>query len=216
MISTKEYIDEYRKYDDINYKVTEYNRELVKEYPFLLPHSRWTDKVDENYDYSYTEMDSMPVGWRLAFGDQLLKEIKDCLVEFNCLDDYRILQIKEKYGSLRWYDSGCPIGILSDVDEIVKVKNWKDAPSTDSENYWRYTGWDEEDNYVLEHRKILKKCPLYDIIRKYERLSKRTCINCGKPATKISTGWISPWCDDCANNKYESYIPIEDFYEKEG
>lgn len=36
------------------------------------------------------------------------------------------------------------------------------------------------------------------IIRKYERISRFTCINCGEPATKISLGWISPYCDKCA------------------
>lgn len=38
-----------------------------------------------------------------------------------------------------------------------------------------------------------------NIIDKYEKLSYKTCINCGKPATKISLGWISPWCDKCAS-----------------
>ena len=36
------------------------------------------------------------------------------------------------------------------------------------------------------------------IISKYEDISSRTCIVCGKPATKISKGWISPYCDHCA------------------
>ena len=35
-----------------------------------------------------------------------------------------------------------------------------------------------------------------DIISKYEKLSRNTCIVCGKPATKISGGWISPFCDE--------------------
>lgn len=43
------------------------------------------------------------------------------------------------------------------------------------------------------------------IIEKYEKLSQSTCIHCGAPATKISTGWISPWCDKCYNN----LIPID-------
>lgn len=42
---------------------------------------------------------------------------------------------------------------------------------------------------------------LYKIIDKYEELSYKTCINCGKPATKISTGWISPYCDDCIGDR---------------
>lgn len=40
---------------------------------------------------------------------------------------------------------------------------------------------------------------LQDIIYKYEEISERTCIKCGKPATKISTGWIMPFCDRCAD-----------------
>ena len=42
-----------------------------------------------------------------------------------------------------------------------------------------------------------KDSKIYDIIRKYEQISAKTCIVCGKPATKMSTGWISPYCDDC-------------------
>lgn len=39
---------------------------------------------------------------------------------------------------------------------------------------------------------------VYGILDKYQRLSQTICCGCGKPATKISKGWISPWCDDCA------------------
>lgn len=35
------------------------------------------------------------------------------------------------------------------------------------------------------------------IEEKYIEKSARTCCICGKPATKISTGWICPFCDDC-------------------
>lgn len=48
---------------------------------------------------------------------------------------------------------------------------------------------------------------IYDIISKYEEISAKTCINCGKPATKISTGWISPYCDDCIGDR--CYIKID-------
>lgn len=37
-----------------------------------------------------------------------------------------------------------------------------------------------------------------EIIPKYTELSRRICIRCGEPATKISLGWISPYCDKCA------------------
>ena len=38
---------------------------------------------------------------------------------------------------------------------------------------------------------------VHDIISKYENISWNTCLVCGKPATKISSGWILPYCDDC-------------------
>ena len=98
---------------------------------------------------------------------QMCQEIKDALIEIDYLDKYRITQIKEKYGMLRWYDFG-------------------------------------------GSRKI------YDIISKYEGISQVTCICCGKPATKITTGWISPYCDDCVPT-YEGEpfqtVPIEEYYD---
>lgn len=81
------------------------NRELIKEYPFLLPRNVFTDKVSDTYDYSYTLLDDMPKGWKKAFGEKLCKELKKVLVEDSLLDDYRVTQIKEKFGQLRWYDN---------------------------------------------------------------------------------------------------------------
>jgi len=43
------------------------------------------------------------------------------------------------------------------------------------------------------------------IENKYEELSAKTCCICGKPATKISTGWICPYCDDCGNKDEKFY-----------
>lgn len=35
--------------------------------------------------------------------------------------------------------------------------------------------------------------------------SYHTCVKCGKPATKLSTGWILPWCDECGKDKEKYY-----------
>lgn len=140
--------------------VIDANKELIKKYPFLLPHNRWTDKVSDDYDFSYTELDAMPTGWRNAFGEKMCEELKAELDKVGFTEQYRIMQIKEKYGMLRWYDNGAT----------------------------------EE---------------MYAIIAKFEELSKRICIVCGAPATKVSTGWVSPYCDKCAP---DDSIPIEDYY----
>ena len=110
----------------------------------------------------YTELDALDNGWRLKFGKQLCKDIKKSLLREGGrrkLKDYRILQIKEKWGRLCWYACG-------DTFEIMEK-----------------------------------------IIPKYEELSYHTCINCGKPATKRSTGWICPYCDDCIGDR--DYIDIK-------
>jgi len=103
---------------------------------------------------TFTELDNMPTGWRKAFGIQMCKEIKHALKKINCLKEYRIMQIKEKYGSLRWYDAG-------------------------------------------------NNAEIQNIINKYEEISARTCINCGKPAEYISRGWISPYCENCIDKNFE-------------
>lgn len=66
---------------------------------------------------SYTELDNMPSGWRKAFGLQMCQEIKEALLKVGgrkALRQYRIMDIKEKYGTLRWYDSGAP-------EEVYKI-----------------------------------------------------------------------------------------------
>ena len=49
-----------------------------------------------------------------------------------------------------------------------------------------------------------------EIEHKYEKLSSHTCCKCGKPATKISTGWICPWCDECGTDEEKYYKRFED------
>ena len=93
-------------------------------------------------------------------------EIKQALLEEGgeeLLDQYRVDQIKEKYGFLRWYDS-------------------------------------------FSTRRI------QDIVSRYEKLSARTCIQCGKPATKLSRGWIAPWCGECGNDEDEAYMSLDNAF----
>ena len=53
-----------------------------------------------------------------------------------------------------------------------------------------------------------KDSKIYDIIHKYEQISAKTCGVCGKPATKISKGWIYPYCDDCIGD--QNFTEIKD------
>lgn len=41
---------------------------------------------------------------------------------------------------------------------------------------------------------------IYDIICKYRYISYYTCVNCGRPAHYLTSGYILPYCEDCAPN----------------
>ena len=229
-MTTKEYVKIYKKWpsgksyegwkNDLE-AIQAFNKELTTKYPWLTPRNRWTDNIPEDYDYTYTELDSMPEGWRIAFGDQMMKEIQEQLVKFNYVDKFRITQIKEKWGSLRFYCNSTPIGKLSETYEIFTRK--EDEPINQdtekyyveidhSEHYISYFDRDKSDMSSEEIRKyneeaihyfkkyeILEKCTIWNLINKYEEMSEAICINCGKPAIWESMGWISPYCEDCAN-----------------
>lgn len=64
----------------------------------------------------YTELDAMPKGWRKAFGIQMCKEIKRSLKEHHVLSKFRIEDIKEKFGTLRFYYNAAP----DEVSDIVQ------------------------------------------------------------------------------------------------
>ena len=97
---------------------------------------------------THSEIDALDTGWMRRFGMEMLDEIRNQLKKENCLHKYRIMQIKEKYGSLRWYDA-------------------------------------------------MSSAEIQKIIAKYEDLSERTCISCGRPARYITGGYILPYCENC-------------------
>lgn len=140
----------------------EENKKLCEMYPFLIPASEMTgqritdgvgyfakdpDRIPE-YDWEYTKLDEMPIGWRNAFGEALCRDLKDALCKIGMIEKYRVWEIKEKYGELRWYDN--------------------DMTGT-----------------------------TYPIVDQYTERSRRVCIHCGKTATRITQGYILPFCDDC-------------------
>ena len=96
------------------------NKKLIKQFPFLLPRNRWDDKVPEDYDYTYTKLDFMHEGWRNNFGIEMCEKIKKCLKKARYVNKYRITEIKEKWGVLRWYDAGVPKSILDELESIIK------------------------------------------------------------------------------------------------
>lgn len=91
-------------------------KRICKRYPFLIIRN-W--KTDKPIEYPYTYLDDMPYGWKQAFGKQMCEEIRRVLIKENYLYDYRIAQIKEKFGALRWYDEGAPDSIYREIQDII-------------------------------------------------------------------------------------------------
>ncbi len=167
-----EYTNSSKLYNEHIQEIREYNRALVERYPWLgIKDYNDFDPYGENKpdSYDWTWLDDMPDGWRIAFGEQMCDEIQKELERVDFVDEYRIVQVKEKYGGLRWYTGGVPVNSKLD-----------------------------------------------DIARKYEFLSENTCIKCGQPATWLSAGWISPYCNECKEklaNKIncieKKFVPIK-------
>lgn len=44
------------------------------------------------------------------------------------------------------------------------------------------------------------------VLDKYENLSTFTCCICGKPATKMSFGWVCPYCDEHFNSIWRGEV----------
>lgn len=97
------------------------NKQLIETYPFLRPRNVWSGRIVNNYDYTYTELDAMPEGWRKSFGLKICEELKEILLKNNSLKEYRIIQIKEKFGTLRWYCNSSDKEIRKVIDKYEKI-----------------------------------------------------------------------------------------------
>lgn len=89
----------------------EQNKKLGEKYPFLIMKTNyWTgEKIpEEEINYTTTWFDDIPEGWAKAFGEQMCDELLEILKKADYVDEYQIIQIKEKFGMLRWYDNGVP------------------------------------------------------------------------------------------------------------
>lgn len=83
------------------------NRELIAKYP-------WLDINDEQL----TLLDMLPMGWHGLILD-MCKEIKHALPK-ELLDKYQVVEAKEKWCMLRWYDGLCDLSPMpSTITNIV-------------------------------------------------------------------------------------------------
>ena len=84
------------------------NRELIGEYP-------WLDIGDKQL----TLLDALPMGWSSLILD-MCKEIKRELVKYDLVSKYQVVEAKEKWYELRWYDGLCDLSPMpSAITDIV-------------------------------------------------------------------------------------------------
>jgi hypothetical protein len=89
-----------------------YNKNLIKKYPFLEfknMHYDWDDMADRKKEpflkrYSSTWHDCLNRGWKKKFGMDLWRDLLEAIKKDGIdPDSVAILQVKEKYGTLRVY-----------------------------------------------------------------------------------------------------------------
>ena len=96
--------------------------ELIEQYPWLNPREDWSDDYIQFEDGEHwTEIDNLPEGWKEGFIDDMLAEIDEVLNEYDCVEDYRVLDAMEWQGELKWKHAGFPIEAKADLDKIVKL-----------------------------------------------------------------------------------------------
>lgn len=97
--------------------IREYNKRIIDEFPFYaLVDDNYSTTNPEEYSYDFTEIDTVPQGWRdlmMCLGE----DIKEELIKSGNLYDFRPLEIKEKFGRLEFYHNGM---CNEEVDRIIE------------------------------------------------------------------------------------------------
>ena len=92
----------------------DFNEYLISQYPWLQLRNVWNNKYIENYEFTW--LDDLPSGWRKSFGLKMIEELDQILRKAHYQNEYKIVQIKEKWGSLCWYDNGIPKNIYKEYN----------------------------------------------------------------------------------------------------
>lgn len=151
--------------------------ERERDYEFVPGYSNY-----ENYGF-----DEVCDGWYELLV-KMFTEIEELYKKENIEPDYKISQIKSKFGVLKVY--GGRRGSEPDIHAID------------------FLGLGSIRFYPEEKDPLTKA--LNDIIKKYEELSKTTCENCGAGNAELRTekpyfSWVSTLCPSCSNERIQSF-----------
>lgn len=123
-------------------------------------YKEWRNDIMAILNVKMRLADLLPDGWTSTFIPALKMELANVLGSY--VEDFMVLDIKEKYGIMRMY--------------------WN----------WEHRNYTEEESEDL--RELTYK--IEDILAKYEQISEKTCVVCGKEATMMATGWVMPVCTE--------------------
>lgn len=98
---------------------------LVKNFPFLEPQCGWGIDMcylpkGYKYNYEQTWLDCLSSSWRKKFGLAICKELKQAIKQYG-LKDYKVCQVKEKFGTLEWYDEGGCDATINVINKYNKI-----------------------------------------------------------------------------------------------
>ena len=100
----------------------ERNKALCKKYPFLIPRNVWRDEIIWfKKPYDWTLVNTFEAGWWKAFGLQMCDEIREILLQAHCLGEWRITDVKEKYGQLRLYSNFTVPGLSELIGDYSRI-----------------------------------------------------------------------------------------------
>ena len=98
-------------------------RKLVERYPYLLPRNVFTDKLPDNYDYTYIKYLEIPKGWNRLFL-QMCEDIRQPLIDDDYLDKFRFTQVKEKYNRLECYNRGASNEVNTILEKYMVLSRY--------------------------------------------------------------------------------------------
>ena len=168
---------------EVSQEIKDRNRALCEKYPFLIPRNRWSGKrITEAKDGGY---------WP---GDP--ESIPEYDYEYTELDDM-------------------PEGWRKAFGEQLCEELKQELLASGGEkalNEYMICQIKEKYGYLRWYDFGCTERWFSEILPQYENLSERTCIRCGRPAKYISSGWISPWCEDCAKGIPDRMVPIDEWF----
>lgn len=178
--------------------IIEQNKELVNKYPFL--YSAFNGAVSDADKFESTWQDDLPEGWKKAFCPQIWDELKAILEKANFLNEFKFVQIKEKWGTLRLYHNGVPESIF---DEITA---WEEKYEKLSENICINCGKPAEYMSVGWILFYCKDCAAHNQKTAYQ---ERGYLYPFIPLTDLDT------CCKLGTQKYLDTHPTEKLWEEE-